>query len=73
MNEPEYDERQKLSSRTHYRSEEKARRADRLFVFKDSGHIERRGYVPHWLALVSIGLVIWAIYYLWAYWQPPPM
>lgn len=67
---PTGEERKELSSRTHYRSDEKARRADELFRYEEANLFERHGYVPYWLKLVAVALVLWGIYYLWAYWSP---
>lgn len=70
--EPKFDQHQKLTDPPPSGSEENDRRTD-LFVFKDAGLVERHGYVPLWLKLVSLGLLIWGVYYLWAYWYPPTM
>ena len=69
---PEGEKRKELSSHTHYRSPEKAEKADVVYIYQDAGLTERHGYVPYWLKLVTVGLVIWGAYYLWAYWSPPP-
>lgn len=71
MTMPEGEERKELSSKTHYHSSEKAKRADEVFLYKDAELMERHGYVPYWLKLVTIGLIIWGVYYMWAYWFPP--
>ena len=68
---PKSEERQELSSKTHYRSADKAKQSDEIFLYKDAELMERHGYVPYWLKLVTIGLIIWGAYYLWAYWFPP--
>lgn len=68
---PKGEERKELSSRTHYRSSDKARKADEVFLYRDAELMERHGYVPYWLKLVAVGLVIWGLYYLWTYWSPP--
>jgi hypothetical protein len=69
---PKGEKRQELSTKTHYRSDEKAKKADEIFLYRDAGLQERSGYVPYWLKLVTISLIIWSVYYLWAYWSPPP-
>ncbi len=46
-------------------------KGNQVFLYKDSGILERHGKVPFWLVLVLIALVIWSIYYLIAYWTPP--
>jgi len=69
---PKGEKRKELSSRTHYQSADKARKADKVFLYQDAELMERHGYVPYWLKLVTVGLVIWGLYYLFAYWSPPP-
>ena len=32
---------------------------------------ERKGHVPFWLIIVTIGLLTWGVYYLVFYWHPP--
>lgn len=39
------------------------------YFYRDSGIQERHGNVPLWLKLVSIGLIIWGIYYTVRYWS----
>lgn len=39
------------------------------YLYRDSGIQERHGNVPLWLKLVSIGLIIWGIYYTVRYWS----
>ncbi len=43
-----------------------------VFLYKDSGIQERTGQVPPWLWAVFVILIIWGIYYLVAFWTPPP-
>ncbi len=43
-----------------------------VYVYAVSGMAERKGRIPIWLWLVALGLTIWGIYYLIAYWNPPP-
>lgn len=69
---PKDEKRQELSSETHYRSHEKAKKANEVFLYHDAGLTERRGYVPYWLKLVTLSLIVWGLYYLWAYWSPSP-
>ncbi len=40
------------------------------YIFQSSGIRERKGYVPTGLVLIAIGLIIWALYYLFFYWSP---
>jgi hypothetical protein len=68
---PEGEERKELSSKTHYRSQVKADKADKIFLYQDAELMERHGYVPYWLKLVTVGLVLWGLYYLWTFWSPP--
>jgi len=51
--------------------ENKPRKEGEVFVYKDSGIHENRGYIPFWLILVLIALIVWGIYYTVAYWAPP--
>jgi hypothetical protein len=43
-----------------------------VYVYAVSGIAERKGRIPVWLWLVALGLTVWGIYYLIAYWNPPP-
>ncbi|HUJ79886.1 MAG TPA: hypothetical protein VLY45_06190 [Nitrospiria bacterium] len=38
------------------------------YLYEASGIRERHGYIPVWLALVSIGLLAWGVYYMIRYW-----
>ena len=49
------------------------RKEEEAFLYKDSGIHENRGYIPFWLILVAIALLIWGIYYTIQYWEPPPV
>ena len=40
-----------------------------IHAYEFSGIKERRGRVPKWLMVVYISLIVWAAYYLWAYWS----
>jgi len=46
---------------------EKPKKADIIFKYQDADLLERHGYVPYWLKLMTVCLVIWAVYYLWVY------
>ncbi|MDD2701342.1 MAG: hypothetical protein PHH36_08905 [Sideroxydans sp.] len=51
---------------THPASAEHAR-----YSYQTAGISENEGYVPLWLWLVVVTLLIWGIYYLLAYWDAP--
>ena len=40
-----------------------------IYFYEPSGIMERSGYVPLWLTLVSFGLIVWGLYYAWRYWN----
>lgn len=46
------------------------KREENLYHYKTAGIRERSGYVPWWLLVVTAGLIIWGLYYLWRYWSP---
>jgi hypothetical protein len=68
---PKGEQRQELSSRTHYRSSEKMEKADQEFLYRDADLMERHGYVPYWLKIVTTVLIAWELFYLLTYWSPP--
>ena len=41
------------------------------YSYQTAGIAENEGYVPLWLWLVVVGLLIWGIYYLVTYWNAP--
>jgi hypothetical protein len=43
-----------------------------VYLYKDSGIQENPGTIPLWLMGVVVALIIWGIYYLVAFWSPPP-
>lgn len=49
------------------------RSTDPVYLYKDSGIQEHHGNIPLWLKGVVLVLLIWGIYYLVAYWAPPPV
>lgn len=57
----------------HPDSKQKNSQKEEVFIYKDAGIQEKHGYVPGWLWLVAIVLVVWAIYYTYANWAPPPV
>ena len=44
---------------------------DSEYTYQSAGIRERHGYVPVWLWVVYIGLIVWGVYYTWTYWTPP--
>lgn len=40
------------------------------YIYQSAGISERKGFVPVWLIWVALGLIIWAVYYLFSYWSP---
>ena len=40
------------------------------YIYQSAGIGERKGFVPVWLIWVALGLMIWAVYYLFSYWSP---
>ena len=40
------------------------------YLYQTAGIRERNGYIPVWLILVAVGLLIWGGYYLLSYWSP---
>lgn len=45
--------------------------ARETYAYPDAGIRERSGYIPLWLILVAVGLIIWAVYYVIQNWSPP--
>lgn len=41
-----------------------------VYHYAYSGIREQHGFVPLWLKLVTLGLIIWGVYYLIRYWEP---
>ncbi len=52
--------------------EEATRAQGSVFLYKDSGILEKHGHIPPWLLAVVVALIVWGIYYLVAFWSPPP-
>lgn len=44
---------------------------DGHYEYISAGIREREGSVPPWLILVMVGLLVWGLYYMLAYWSPP--
>ena len=40
-----------------------------VYRYEPSGIRERNGYIPTWLKLVSLGLIVWGIQYAIRYWS----
>jgi hypothetical protein len=49
----------------------RSRQSDRVYTYQSAGIGERKGRVPAWLWVVAVLLVIWGLYYLIRYWNPP--
>ena len=45
---------------------------DSVYLYKDSGIQEKHGSIPPWLMAVAVALIVWGVYYLIAFWSPPP-
>lgn len=58
-------------SKQESQQEQEQRKEGKVFLYKDSGIHENRGYIPFWLILVAIALVVWSIYYMVENWAPP--
>lgn len=39
------------------------------YLYEPAGIRERSGYIPLWLKLISLGLIVWGIYYTIRYWS----
>ena len=39
------------------------------YIFESAGIREQKGIFPIWLVFIAIGLIIWALYYLFCYWS----
>ena len=39
------------------------------YVYEPAGIRERSGYVPAWLQLIALGLILWGVYYTIRYWS----
>jgi hypothetical protein len=44
---------------------------DTVYFYASAGIAEHEGYVPTWLSLVVVSLLIWGLYYLITYWNAP--
>jgi hypothetical protein len=62
---------QKKSNLSHQDTETANKKEGRedVYLYRDSGLQERHGTVPLWLKAVSIGLLVWSIYYTIRYWS----
>ena len=40
-----------------------------LYVYEPAGIRERSGSIPAWLKLVTLGLILWGVYYAIRYWS----
>ena len=39
------------------------------YLFRHAGIEERKGYIPVWLILVAVSLILWSVYYTIRYWS----
>lgn len=39
-----------------------------VYLYRSAGIRERHGLIPLWLKLVTLGLLVWGIYYTVRYW-----
>ncbi|HSE60419.1 MAG TPA: hypothetical protein VLA99_17090 [Nitrospiraceae bacterium] len=39
------------------------------YLYEPAGIRERSGYIPTWLKLVALGLIVWGIYYMIRHWS----
>jgi hypothetical protein len=53
-------------------SESAAEHVHFVYTYESAGIAEREGSVPFWLWIVVVLLLVWGVYYLVAYWNPPP-
>jgi hypothetical protein len=40
------------------------------YLYQAAGIEEREGYIPVWLTLVVVSLILWSVYYTIRYWSP---
>ena len=40
-----------------------------IYLYEPAGIRERSGYIPTWLKLVALGLILWGLYYTIRYWS----
>lgn len=38
------------------------------YLYQAAGIEEREGYIPVWLTLVAVALILWSVYYTIRYW-----
>lgn len=39
------------------------------YLHESAGIRERSGYIPTWIILVALGLLVWGIYYMIRFWS----
>lgn len=54
----------------HFRDSDKREEAKEVYLYKDAELREQLGYIPFWLQLVAVSLLLWGLYYLVTYWTP---
>jgi hypothetical protein len=65
------EQREDLTDDRRFDDDQKRERSKQTFVYKDAGLTECHGYIPRWLWVVVVVLVIWGGYYLITYWESP--
>jgi hypothetical protein len=65
------EQREDLAAERRFDDKDKREKAKQTFIYKDAGLTERHGYIPRWLWVVVVVLVIWGVYYLTTYWESP--
>jgi hypothetical protein len=45
--------------------------ASGAYEYRDSQLREHHGHVPSWLWIVTLGLIVWGVYYVVVYWNAP--
>jgi hypothetical protein len=58
------------SDRTESGTQPPAETGERgMYLYEPAGIRERPGYIPNWLKLVSLSLILWGIQYAIRYWN----
>lgn len=59
----------KNNSKNHDNSSSTSEDVGEEYIYQSAGIRERKGYIPVWLGLIALGLIMWAVYYLFSYWS----